>query len=90
VGLYTSISGFIGFANYNFVGMQNNGWSALGASFHLGYQIAINKIIFDSYFGVTFADDNYPGPYYESTLLFPPPSGFRLSGGIRLGFILKN
>lgn len=89
-GLYTSISGFLGFANYNSAGIENNDWSSLGTSLHLGYQIAVNNIIFDSYFGGTYADDNYPGPYYESTVLFPAPSGFRLSGGIKLGFILTN
>jgi hypothetical protein len=30
-------------------------------------------------------EDNYPGPYVESTALFPPPSGLRFSGGLRLG-----
>lgn len=89
-GLYSSISGFLGFANYNSVAIENNDWYSLGASFHLGYQIALNNIIFDSYFGGTFADDNYPAPYYESTVLFPPPSGFRFSGGIKFGFILTN
>ena len=91
-GLYTSFSGIFGYAEYkpynNSGYIENDDWSSLGASLSLGYQILIlRRIALDIFFGCTLADDNYPQPYFESTVLVPAPDGVRPSGGIKLGFI---
>ena len=89
-GLYTSLSGVFGIAEYQpttpsgFI--ENDDWSSLGASLSLGYQLLIKRIALDGFLGCTIADDDYPGPYIESTVLFPPPSGLRVSGGVKLGW----
>ena len=86
-GFYTSLAGFFGWGLYypsdGF--LDNRDWSAVGGSLHLGYQLNFGKIVLDPFLGTTFADNDYPGPYYESTVLFPAPNGLRLSGGLRLG-----
>ena len=86
-GLYTSLAGFFGWGlYYPYDGfLDNRDWSAKGGSLHIGYQLIFGKIILDPFLGGTLAKNNYPGPYYESTALFPAPNGLRLSGGIRLG-----
>lgn len=89
-GLYTSLSGVFGDAEYQpttpsgFI--ENDDWSSLGASLSLGYQLLIKRIALDGFLGCTLADDDYPGPYIESTVLFPPPNGLRMSGGVKLGW----
>ena len=86
-GFYTSLAGFFGWGLYypsdGF--LENRDWSAIGGSLHIGYQLNFGKIILDPFLGATLADNDYPGPYYESTVLFPAPNGLRLSGGLRLG-----
>lgn len=86
-GFYTSLAGFFGWGLYypsdGF--LENRDWSAIGGSLHVGYQLNFGKIILDPFLGATLADNDYPGPYYESTVLFPAPNGLRLSGGLRLG-----
>ena len=86
-GFYTSLAGFFGWGLYypsdGF--LENRDWSAIGGSLHVGYQLNFGKIILDPFLGATLADDDYPGPYYESTVLIPAPNGLRLSGGLRLG-----
>ncbi len=89
-GLYTSLSGVFGVAEYeptttsDFI--ENDGWSSVGVSLSLGYQLLINKIVLDCFLGPTLANDVYPGPYLESSVLFPPPKGLRVSGGVKLGW----
>ena len=89
-GLYTSLSGVFGVAAYQpttpsgFI--ENDDWSSLGASLSLGYQLLIKRIALDGFLGCTLANDDYPGPYIESTVLFPPPNGLRVSGGVKLGW----
>ena len=88
-GLYTSLSGVFGVAEYQpttpsgFI--ENDDWSSLGVSLSLGYQLLIKRIVLDGFLGCTIADDDYPGPYIESTVLFPPPNGLRVSGGVKIG-----
>ena len=86
-GFYTSLAGFFSWGLYypsdGF--LENRDWSAVGGSFHIGCQLIFGKIVLDPFFGATLADNDYPGPYYESTALFPAPDGLRLSGGLRLG-----
>ena len=86
-GTYASLSGVFGFAEYTtetgFI--DNSDWSSVGASLHIGHQLRLGNVLLDGYAGCTWAKDDYPGPYYESTALFPPPSGLRFSGGLRLG-----
>ncbi len=86
-GTYASLSGVFGFAEYitetGFI--DNDDWSSVGASLHIGHQFRLGSVVLDGYAGCTLADDSYPGPYVESTALFPPPSGLRFSGGLRLG-----
>ena len=95
-GTYASLSGVFGFAEYipetGFIEndpetgfIDNHDWSSVGASFHIGHQLRLGSVELDGYAGCTWAKDDYPGPYVESTVLFPPPSGLRFSGGIRLG-----
>ena len=90
-GLYTSLSGVLGIAKYkpaNNAGyIENDDWSSLGASLYLGYQILLKRIVIDTFFGCTLANDDYPLPYKESPVLFPAPDGLRASGGIKLGFM---
>lgn len=87
-GTYASLSGVFGLAEYTtdtgFI--DNDDWSSVGASLHIGHQLRLGSVVLDGYAGCTWAEDEYPGPYYESTALFPPPSGLRFSGGLRLGF----
>jgi len=86
-GTYASLSGVFGFAEYTtetgFI--DNDDWSSVGASLHMGHQLRLGSVVLDGYAGCTWAKDVYPGPYFESTVLFPPPSGLRFSGGLRLG-----
>ena len=88
-GLYTSLSGVFGVAEYQpttpsgFI--ENDDWSSLGVSLSLGYQLLIKRIALDGFLGCTIADDDYPRPYIESTVLFPPPNGLRVSGGVKIG-----
>ena len=86
-GTYASLSGVFGFAEYTTeTGFIDNGdGSSVGASFHIGHQLRLGSVVLDGYAGCTLANDVYPGPYVESTVLFPPPSGLRFSGGLRLG-----
>ena len=92
-GVYASLGGFFGFAKY----MLNepdglpprHTWSANGASLHLGWQKCVGRLALDMYLGTTWANDTYPGVYVESTVLYPPPQGFRASGGLRLGWVLN-
>lgn len=91
-GFYTSFSFVFGYAEYkpdnNSGYIENDDWSSIGASLSVGYQILILKrIAVDIFFGCTLADDDYPLPYYESTVLVPAPDGIRPSGGIKLGMI---
>ena len=86
-GTYVSLAGVFGVAEYitetGFI--ENSDWSSIGASCHIGHQLRFGNLVLDGFAGCTWADDNYPGPYVESTALFPPPSGLRFSGGLRLG-----
>ena len=91
-GFYTSFSGVFAYAKYKPINdsgyIENDDWSSLGTSLCLGYQIFIFKrIALDSFLGCTLANDDYPLPYYESTVLFPATDGIRLSGGIKFGLI---
>ena len=90
-GLYTSLSGVLGIAKYkpaNNIGyIENDDWSFLGAFLYLGYQILLKRIVIDTFFGCTLANDDYPLPYKESPILFLVPDGLRASGGIKLGFM---
>ena len=91
-GLYASLGGFFGFAKYTLDepdGLGRLTWSANGASLHLGWQKCVGRLAFDMYLGTTWADDTYPGVYVESTVLYPPPQGFRASGGLRVGWVVN-
>ena len=89
-GFYTCLSGVFGVAKYRptlplgFI--QNDDWSSIGASISLGYQLLIKRVVLDGFLGCTLANDEYPRPYMESAVLFPTPSGFRVSGGVKLGW----
>ena len=66
-------------------------WSASGGTIQFGIQKTIlDPLLIDFYLGATYANDDYPGIYNESTALFPPPYGLRLSGGFLIGILLKN
>ena len=87
-GVYAAAAGFLGFARYQFVEPNTSGdpsWSAFGGSLQVGYQRLIGRWVVDGYLGGTWANDDYSGAYIESTALFPPPSGWRVSAGLRLG-----
>lgn len=87
-GVYAAAAGFLGFARYQFVEPNTFGdpsWSAFGGSLQVGYQRLIGRWVVDGYLGGTWANDDYSGAYIESTALFPPPSGWRVSAGLRLG-----
>ena len=93
--IYISVNGFFGIATYKleqpdeFLGEP--GWSASGGSIQVGIQKHIfDPLIIDCYLGATYANDDYPVIYSESTALFPPPYGLRLSGGLRIGILLKS
>ncbi|HCC65346.1 MAG TPA: hypothetical protein DEP62_09045 [Flavobacteriales bacterium] len=91
-GVYASFGGFFGFAKYTLDepdGLGRHTWSANGASLHLGWQKRLRRLALDMYLGATWANDTYPGVYVESTALYPPPQGFRASGGLRLGWVLN-
>ena len=91
-GVYASLGGFFGFAKYTLDepdGLGRHTWSANGASLHLGWQKRLRRLALDMYLGATWANDTYPGVYVESTALYPPPQGFRASGGLRLGWVLN-
>ena len=92
IGFYTSLSGVFGYAEYKPINdsgyIENDDWSSIGASLSLGYQKLIFKTIaLDFFLGCTLADDDYPLPYYESTVLFPVSGGIRVSGGLKLGLV---
>ena len=93
-GLYISFNGFFGFATYKLEqpdGLGEPGWSASGGTIQFGIQKTIlDPLIIDFYLGATYANDDYPGLYDESTALFPPPYVIRLSGGLRIGSLLRN
>ncbi|MGB0249997.1 MAG: hypothetical protein ACPF91_08145, partial [Flavobacteriales bacterium] len=87
-GVYAAAAGFLGYARYQFVEPNTFGdpsWSAFGGSLQVGYQRLIGRWVVDGYLGGTWANDDYSGAYIESTALFPPPSGWRVSAGLRLG-----
>jgi hypothetical protein len=87
-GVYAAAGGFLGFARYQFVEPNTLGdpsWSAFGGALQVGYQRLIGCWVVDGYLGGTWANDHYSGAYIESTALFPPPSGWRVSAGLRLG-----
>ncbi len=87
-GVYAAAAGFLGYARYQFVEPNTFGdpsWSAFGGSLQVGYQRLIGRWVIDGYLGGTWANDDYSGAYIESTALFPPPSGWRVSAGLRLG-----
>ena len=91
-GVYASLGGFFGFAKYALDepdGLGRHTWSASGASLHLGWQKCLGRFALDMYLGTTWANDTYPGVYVESTALYPPPQGFRASGGLRLGWVFN-
>ena len=91
-GVYASLGGFYGFAKYTLDepdGLGRHTWSAHGASLHLGWQKCLGRLALDMYLGTTWANDTYPGVYEESTVLYPPPQGFRASGGLRLGWVFN-
>ena len=91
-GVYASLGGFFGFAKYTLDepdGLGRHTWSANGASLHLGWQKCAGRLALDMYLGTTWANDTYPGVYVESTVLYPPPRGWRASGGVRLGWVFN-
>ena len=91
-GVYASLGGFFGFANYTLDEpdqLDNHTWSASGASLHLGWQKCLGRLALDMYMGTTWANDKYPSVYEEATALYPPPQGLRASGGLRLGWVFK-
>jgi len=91
-GVYASLGGFFGIAKYTLDepdGLGRHTWSARGASLHLGWQKCLGRLALDMYLGTTWANDTYPGVYVESTALYPPPQGFRASGGLRLGWVFN-
>lgn len=93
LGTYASLDGYFGFASYH-MDMPLQGmiappeWQAAGGSLHLGHQLKMGKLLLDSFLGATWALDDNTSIYQESTALFPPPTGLRMSGGIRLGLLL--
>ena len=89
-GVYAAAAGYFGFARYQFVEPNTFGdpsWSAFGGSLQIGYQRLLGCWVVDGYLGGTWANDDYSGAYIESTALFPPPSGWRVSAGLRLGLM---
>ena len=92
-GVYASLGGFFGFAKYTLSEPDEmpprHTWSANGSSLHLGWQKCTGRLALDMYLGTTWANDTYPGVYVESTALYPPPQGFRASGGLRLGWVFN-
>ena len=91
-GVYASLGGFFGFANYTLDEpdqLDNHTWSASGASLHLGWQKCLGRLALDMYLGTTWANDKYPTVYEEATALYPPPQGLRASAGLRLGWVFK-
>jgi hypothetical protein len=87
-GIYAAAAGFLGFARNQFVEPNTFGdlsWSAFGGSLQVGYQRLIGRWVIDGYLGGTWANDYYSGAYIESTAPFPPPSGWRVCAGLRLG-----
>ena len=89
-GVYAAAAGFLGYARYQFVEPNTFGdpsWSAFGGSLQVGCQRLISRWVVDGYLGGTWANDDYSGAYIESTALFPPPSGWRVSAGLRLGLM---
>ena len=91
-GAYASASGFFGYARYlpldeaNWGVIRPSEWMAGGSSLHLGHQRRIKRFLLDAYLGVTWTQNKDMGIYYEDRSLFPQPSGFRMSGGLRFGF----
>ena len=88
-GGYLAAAGFFGFATYKLEdpgnGLGEPGWSAQGGSLQLGYQKLLGNMLVDGYIGSTWANDDYPGIYSESTAIFPPPYEWRVCAGLRLG-----
>ena len=86
-GSYAAVGGFFGIARYTPAegGLDNDDWSSVGASMQLGHQLSLGRFVLDGFIGGTWAKDDYPGPYVESTALFPPPQGLRFTGGLRFG-----
>ena len=90
-GGYLSFSGFFGYAAYKLDHPETHPlgtptWRATGGSVHLGRQFAIGRFVVDGYVGGTLASSSSLGIFTEDLPLFPPPSGLRLSGGLRFGF----
>ena len=89
LGMYAAISGFLGYARYIpvdwFWGYDRMEWRGRGSSFQLGHQRRVKRLLLDTYIGVTWTRDQDKG-FYEDLALFPQPTGFRMSAGLRLGF----
>ena len=90
-GWYAALSGFFGHARYSRLdegswGVAPPEWLAGGASFYLGHQSSIQRFILDAYLGATWTQNKDMGIFYEDLALFPQPTGFRMSGGLRFGF----
>ena len=95
-GTYASIAGFFGYARYSPVDEEAWGllpppdWMASGSSLQLGHQQRIRRFLLDAYLGVTWAQNKGMGIFYEERALFPQPSGFRMSGGLRFGLYARD
>lgn len=94
-GSYVSLDGFAGYASYAMEDPLNGSihipeWTAMGASLHWGHQVSLGRFLLDGFAGCTWANEDQNSLYQESTALFPPPSGFRASGGLRLGLRMGN
>ncbi len=91
-GAYASASGFFGYARYHPLDEENWGaipppeWLAVGSCLHVGHQQRISRFLLDFYLGATWTQNKDMGIFYEDSALFPQPSGFRMSGGLRFGF----
>ena len=90
-GGYLSFSGFFGYAAYKLDHPETHPlgtptWRATGGSVHFGRQFDIGRFVVDGYLGGTLASSSSLGIFSEDLSLFPPPSGLRLSGGLRFGF----
>jgi len=92
-GGYAALSGFFGYAFYQhpdgWGGVHPPEWSAVGGSFHVGHQVGLGRFMLDGFLGGTWTRNGDLGVYEESTALFPPPTGLRFSGGLRLGCQLR-
>ena len=92
-GVYASLGGFFGFAKYTLDepdGLGRHTWSAnVGRPCTWGGKKCAGRLAWTCTLGATWANDTYPGVYVESTALYPPPQGWRASGGLRLGWVFN-